>query len=101
MKKGLSVETAKPIFTNIEKERAMKDVVLKKFAEVFGDGEGAKVFFAPGRVNMIGELDGRICIGKVCRIQENGMILLSHGNGKLIHNSAVYPVKIVFGKLSD
>ena len=55
MKKGLSVETAKPIFTNIEKERAMKDVVLKKFAEVFGDGEGAKVFFAPGRVNMIGE----------------------------------------------
>ena len=37
MKKGLSVETAKPIFTNIEKERAMKDVVLKKFAEVFGE----------------------------------------------------------------
>ena len=33
----------------------MKDVILAKFAEVFGDKEGAKAFFAPGRVNMIGE----------------------------------------------
>ncbi len=33
----------------------MKDIVLKKFAEVFGDAEGAKVYFAPGRVNLIGE----------------------------------------------
>ena len=33
----------------------MKDVVLAKFAEVFGDTEGAKVYFAPGRVNLIGE----------------------------------------------
>lgn len=33
----------------------MKETVLKKFEEVFGDSEGAKVFFAPGRVNLIGE----------------------------------------------
>lgn len=33
----------------------MKEVVLQKFAEVFGDAEGAQVYFAPGRVNMIGE----------------------------------------------
>lgn len=33
----------------------MKEVVLAKFAEVFGDAEGAKVYFAPGRVNLIGE----------------------------------------------
>lgn len=33
----------------------MREVVLAKFAEVFGDTEGAKVYFAPGRVNMIGE----------------------------------------------
>ncbi|MCM1543234.1 MAG: galactokinase, partial [Blautia sp.] len=33
----------------------MKDIVLKKFAEVFGDAEGAGVYFAPGRVNLIGE----------------------------------------------
>lgn len=33
----------------------MKETVLKKFEEVFGDTEGAKVYFAPGRVNMIGE----------------------------------------------
>ena len=33
----------------------MKQMVLKKFEEVFGDSEGAKVYFAPGRVNMIGE----------------------------------------------
>lgn len=33
----------------------MKDIILAKFAEVFGDGEGARAYFAPGRVNMIGE----------------------------------------------
>ena len=33
----------------------MKQTVWNKFAEVFGDTEGAKVYFAPGRVNMIGE----------------------------------------------
>lgn len=33
----------------------MKETVLKKFEEVFGDVNGAKVFFAPGRVNLIGE----------------------------------------------
>ena len=32
-----------------------KEELLKKFEEVFGDTEGAKVFFAPGRVNLIGE----------------------------------------------
>lgn len=33
----------------------MKDIVLKKFAEVYGDAEGARAYFAPGRVNLIGE----------------------------------------------
>ena len=33
----------------------MKEEVLKKFEEVYGSAEGAKVYFAPGRVNMIGE----------------------------------------------
>ena len=33
----------------------MKEIVLKKFKEVFGDSEDVKVFFAPGRVNLIGE----------------------------------------------
>ena len=33
----------------------MKDKLLAKFAEVFGDTKGAQVFFAPGRVNLIGE----------------------------------------------
>ena len=33
----------------------MKQELLKKFAEVFGDSKGAGVYFAPGRVNLIGE----------------------------------------------
>lgn len=33
----------------------MKETVLKRFEEVFGDRNGVKVFFAPGRVNLIGE----------------------------------------------
>lgn len=33
----------------------MKEKVLAKFAEVFGDAGDAKVYFAPGRVNLIGE----------------------------------------------
>lgn len=33
----------------------MKEKLLKKFGEVFGSTEGAAVYFAPGRVNLIGE----------------------------------------------
>lgn len=33
----------------------MKETVLKKFEELYGDADGADVYFAPGRVNMIGE----------------------------------------------
>lgn len=33
----------------------MKETVLKKFEEVFGDIKDVNVYFAPGRVNMIGE----------------------------------------------
>ena len=33
----------------------MKEVILQMFADVFGNTEGAQVYFAPGRVNMIGE----------------------------------------------
>ena len=33
----------------------MKETVLKKFEELYGDAQGVKVYFAPGRVNLIGE----------------------------------------------
>ena len=33
----------------------MKALVLEKFKELFGDTDGVNVYFAPGRVNMIGE----------------------------------------------
>lgn len=33
----------------------MKEKVLQKFTEVFGDREDVSVYFAPGRVNLIGE----------------------------------------------
>ena len=33
----------------------MKEMVLKKFEELFGDTQGVNVYFAPGRVNLIGE----------------------------------------------
>lgn len=33
----------------------MKETVLKKFEEIFGDTKDVNVYFAPGRVNMIGE----------------------------------------------
>ena len=35
--------------------KGMKETILKKFEEVFGDRSDAKVYFAPGRVNLIGE----------------------------------------------
>lgn len=34
---------------------SIKEELLNEFAKVFGDAEGAEVFFAPGRVNLIGE----------------------------------------------
>ena len=33
----------------------MKQIILDRFTEVFGEAEGAKAYFAPGRVNLIGE----------------------------------------------
>lgn len=33
----------------------MKAAVLKKFEELYGDAQGVNVYFAPGRVNLIGE----------------------------------------------
>ncbi len=33
----------------------MKQKMLEHFARIYGDADGAEVFFAPGRVNMIGE----------------------------------------------
>lgn len=33
----------------------MKDIIMKKFGEIYGGTEGARAFFAPGRVNLIGE----------------------------------------------
>ncbi len=33
----------------------MKEILLKKFEEVFGSAEGVRLYFAPGRVNLIGE----------------------------------------------
>lgn len=33
----------------------MKDKMLKEFTKVFGETEGVNVYFAPGRVNLIGE----------------------------------------------
>ncbi len=33
----------------------MKEELIQKFKEIFGDTQGVKVYFAPGRVNLIGE----------------------------------------------
>lgn len=33
----------------------MKETVIKKFEDIFGDAQGVQVYFAPGRVNLIGE----------------------------------------------
>ena len=33
----------------------MKDTLLKEFKKIYGDDAGVRVFFAPGRVNLIGE----------------------------------------------
>ncbi len=33
----------------------MKEKLIKRFKEIFGDLEGIKAYFAPGRVNLIGE----------------------------------------------
>jgi len=38
-----------------EGEWGMKETVLKKFEELYGDVQDAGVYFAPGRVNLIGE----------------------------------------------
>ena len=38
-----------------EEDHQMKQKLFDKFAELFGSSEGAHFYFAPGRVNLIGE----------------------------------------------
>ena len=38
-----------------QKENSMKDLVLKEFKKLYGHDSEVKVYFAPGRVNLIGE----------------------------------------------
>lgn len=48
-------QNSKSLHVKERKRVTMKETVLAKFTEVFGGAEGARVFFAPGRVNLIGE----------------------------------------------
>ena len=59
----------------------MKEQLLAKFGEVFGSTEGAAVYFAPGRVNLIGEhtdynggfvFPGAVDKGMIAEIKPNG-----------------------------
>lgn len=43
------------IHSHKEKEKEHERKILQKFGEVFGDTTGARTYFAPGRVNLIGE----------------------------------------------
>ena len=47
------------------------------------------------------QMDRCILIFQCCSIQENSVVLFTHGNGKLIHDTAVYLVVFVLGELSD
>ena len=47
------------------------------------------------------QMDRCILIFQCCSIQENSVLFFTHGNGKLIHNTAVYLVVFVLGELSD
>ena len=64
-----------------KKDDEIKILLLEKFAEVFGDNKDAKVYFAPGRVNLIGEhtdynggfvFPGAVDKGMIAEIKPNG-----------------------------
>ena len=49
-------DTSKPYwFRKSVREKAMKQQLVDKFLEIYGEGDGVNVYFAPGRVNLIGE----------------------------------------------
>ena len=49
----------------------------------------------------IRQCDLGIFIGKVARIKEDRTILFAHGNGKLIHDTAVTTIEIILRILTD
>ena len=60
------------------REEEIKKALEEKFSELYGNTEGIRYFFAPGRVNLIGEhrLQRRACFsmcpqyGKLCGRKE-------------------------------
>ena len=47
------------------------------------------------------QMDRCVLIFQSCGVQKNSIILFAHGNGKLVHDTAVYLVVFVLGELSD
>lgn len=42
-------------FRKFIREKTMKQQFVDKFLEIYGEGDGVRAYFAPGRVNLIGE----------------------------------------------
>ena len=66
-------------------EEATYQRLLNQFGELYGGGEAPRLFFAPGRVNLIGEhidynggfvLPAALTIGNYLLIRENGSDLV-------------------------
>ena len=68
---------------------------------VFGIAQAALLVAAGDDDLRAFQMDGRVLIAEIRGIQEDGMILLSHGDGELIHDAAVNAVEIILGILAD
>ena len=99
--KGLLIQISKAVNLHHLLQLCKGRLALTAAFIVFGVAQPS-LFVAAGNDDFGAfQHNGRIFKGQICRVQENGIVLFPHGNGKLIHNAAVYTVKIIFRILSD
>ena len=49
---------------------------------------------------LICQFDRCICIGKITGIQKDSLIFFAHCDGKLIHDTTIYTIKVILGILT-
>ena len=99
--KGLLIQVAQRLDLHYLLKLCQCSLTLTAALIVLGISQTSLFITACDNDLRIFQMDRCVLIFQSCGVQKNSIILFAHGNGKLIHDTAVYLVVFVLGELSD